>query len=574
MTHRLRLVALLLGTLLAATACTQLPRSGPVTDGSDRGPRVEERGVYFDPPPPRPGDGPEEIVRSFLVAMTASPMQTSIAREYLTQGAAERWNPQQTYVYEGVSAEADATGVDVRLHDGHRIDARGTWLGRLSEGDSRLRFPVEQEDGEWRIAWTPNALIIPDYQFEQGFRAAQVMWFDPTGRILVPEPVYVAGGDTLSTSLVRNLLRGPAPSLDEVVRTYLPEGLTATSVPIGPRGVADVQLAGTMPRLDAEQQDRLVAQLAWTLRQVPGVRAFTVTTDGEPLTLPGGVTEFPIEQGSEYDPVGLIASPALYALDSEGGLLSGDAGELTRDSGPAAEAAAGWRSLSVDPSGARAAGVTADGRSVQVAAIGGQGRTRTIASGGTDLLEPAWDALGQLWMIDRSQGGALVLVRDRTAPREVRSRGVTGQDVRNFLVSRDGSRLVAVVGGDRLVTARVRRDGRGRVTGLTRAVPVDLSSLGPLRIRDLAWRSPTSVSLLFGSSADVSQVRTVSLDGAPDVPQTSVTTLRGEHQWLVGSPDPSIPAYAVSEDGAVPLDDTGPAPRLGDAVPSTVTYVG
>ena len=563
--------------LVLLTGCSSLPESGPVTPGSADGTPAANRGVYFDPPPPRPGDEPEQIVQNFLVAMTASPLQTTVAREYLTAEAGESWNPAETLVYSGVTAETSVDSVEIDLHGAHRIDARGTWRGPLTAPEARLTIPVEQEDGEWRIAQAPNALIVPDYQFAQAFRAAQVPWFDPSGAIIVPEPVFVGTGDSLATAMVRSLLKGPAEGLESVVRTYVPEGLTATSVPVDAEGEADVRLSGTMPRMEADALDRLVAQFAWTLRQVPGITRFTVTVDDLPLTLPGGVTQFPVQQGSEYDPVGLVAGADLFALAKGGGLLMGAGNGFARTSGAADELAPGWRSLAVEPSGARAAGVTADGRGVQVASVLQNEGVETLATQATDLAEPAWDALGNLWLIDRTSAGALVMLAGGDAPRRYRSRGLSGEQVRTFLVSRDGSRLVAVVAGsgsDHLVTTRVRRDDRGRVTGLTPAQRVAMPQTGPVRIRDLAWRTPTRVAILFGSSREVSQVLTVSLDGSPNTPQTSVTTLRGDQRWLVGSPETTLPVYAVSREDAISLDDSDRGLRLGDAKPSTVTYGG
>ena len=86
---------------------------------------------------------------------------------------------------------------------------------------------------------------------------------------------------------------------------------------------------------------------------------------------------------------------------------------------------------------------------------------------------------------------------------------MTGRDVRAFVVSRDGTRLVAVVAttaGDRLMSADLLRTHAGdlirptpahRISGL----PDDLG-----RIVDLSWRSPNDLAVL-GRSQDVSAGR-------------------------------------------------------------------
>lgn len=567
------LVALVLGLLLAA--CARLPESGPVTPGSTRATVVPNRGVDFVPPPPEPGDPPEAIVQNFLVAMQARPLQTSVARQYLTQEAADAWQPSSTYVYSDYTPEPSGDSVVIKLEGGQLIDPRGTWRGPMGSAQSRITFPVVQEDGQWRIARTPNALFVRDYALEQAFTAAQVGWFDPSGSILVPEPVHVVSGDSVATALVRCLAMGPPDSLKGVVATYVPAGLTVDTVPVS-GGEADVRLEGSLPPMDPEDLNRMVAQLAWTLRQVPGLDTFRVAVGDRQITLPGRVTQFPVARGGDYDPLGFLSDESIWALGRGGGLLRASGSELA----PVAvggDAASGWRSAAVSTSGERIAGVSQDGSAVSVTAVGREDeRVRLWASGGRDLLEPRWDAQDRLWLMDRSSAGALILLGGER-PRALRSAGLNGERVRSFLVSRDGSRLVAVLAGpvsDRVVMARVLRNPQGRVTGLTPAEPVPLPGLGEVRIRDIAWKTVTSVSLVFASSPEVSQVRTVSLDGSPDAEQTAVTTVRGSFGRLVGSPDRTLPSYVVARDEIVPLDEGAAPLLLGDARPATLGYAG
>ena len=53
---------------------------------------------------------------------------------------------------------------------------------------------MDREDGEWRIAKAPDALIVPRTWFAPRFRQVSLYFFDPTGQILVPEPVFVPSG--------------------------------------------------------------------------------------------------------------------------------------------------------------------------------------------------------------------------------------------------------------------------------------------------------------------------------------------------------------------------------------------
>ena len=83
--------------------------------------------------------------------------------------------------------------------------------------------------------------------------------------------------------------------------------------------------------------------------------------------------------------------------------------------------------------------------------------------------------------------------------------GVTGRDVTELLVSRDGSRLVAVVRGrkaDSVVSNRIRHDMAGGILGFTPLQRIPLPEEGSTRIRDIGWRSPTSVSVLSDINDD------------------------------------------------------------------------
>ena len=117
--------------------------------------------------------------------------------------------------------------------------------------------------------------------------------------------------------------------------------------------------------------------------------------------------------------------------------------------------------------------------------------------------------------------------------------GLSGRAATQLLVSRDGTRLVAVVRGrtaDRVVSTRIRHDTEGRVIGFTPLRTLPLPAEGSPRIRDIAWRSPTTVSVLSVND-ELSQVRTLSVDGSPGEITTGGTTrLRGRVRSLVSAP--------------------------------------
>src|SRR5690606_2597499 len=155
-----------------------------------------------------------------------------------------------------------------------RLDRRGAWEGTLGDGTTTIPVPMAREDGEWRITEPPDALVVPETFFRTRFERAALYHVHPSLQVLVPQIVYVPGGDQMATRLVRGLLEGPRPGLDDGLRSFLPTGVDVElSVPVT-RGRAEIALASTagMPAQvdpDPEANKLLAAQLSWTLRQVP-----------------------------------------------------------------------------------------------------------------------------------------------------------------------------------------------------------------------------------------------------------------------------------------------------------------
>src|SRR6478735_2858341 len=441
------LTSLVAAGLLAG--CVSMPESGPVVETESGGGVSVDQGTYINPKPPQSGDTRADIVRGFLVAMTATPIQTNTAREFLTEDAAASWTPEdETITYAGYPrVDESAAGVSVTLVDPDRLDAQGAWQGPLPIARRTIEFPMAFEGGEWRIDQAPDALVVPEAWFSRRFRQVSLYFFDPTATTLVPEPVYVAGGKQLASTLTQALLLGPGPGLDRVVKSYLPPGLTVNlSVPISDGGVADIGLKGDAGQLSPEVTELMMAQLAWTLRQDPRITALRVSINDQPIALPGGATAYRVDGGAEFDPAGFQASPLLYGL-RDGRLASGTGGNLDPVSGPLGRTAQGVRSVGVSLTADEAAGVRTDGRSVVVAPVSGKDDAvaRTVVTGARDLLTPAWDFADRIWLLDRTSDGAEISWTRSDRQHVLNVPGISGQQVRSFLISRDGTRLVAVV---------------------------------------------------------------------------------------------------------------------------------
>ncbi|MDT0202097.1 LpqB family beta-propeller domain-containing protein [Nocardioides sp. AE5] len=565
-----RVLASLAGCLLLA-GCVSLPDEGPVRTGEHVGARDEGNLFPYDPRPPQEGEQPIEIVRHFLDAMHATPTSSVVARQFLTVKAQAQWRPdRQMITYADFEAPVGTDRVRIQFNDANSLDAAGRWSGALGEEESELSFELTREDGEWRISGLPDATIVSEEFFAARYQQLALYFFDPTVQVLVPEPVFVPRGGQLATALVRGLLRGPGSGLDGVSQTFIPAGMNLDlSVPVED-GLATVSLRGDAVALDAERVRRMAVQFAWTLRQDPSVRQVQLVVNDTPVTVEDTAGIFDVDTGAEFDPAGPDASPDLLGL-RDGRLVSVVGATETATGGPFGRTSLGLRSVAVNLAGNRAAGVAGGGTTLLEGSVrrGDGAGARTLLAGATDLLPPAWDHADRVWSVDRTADGAVLRVSTEGGTARVDVDGITGEQVTAFLVSLDGSRLVAAVrtpGGDEIRISRLAGAGATvRATGAQR-LPVGLGE--GTSITDIAWQSPTRVLVLQDVAEGLSQVSSVPVDGSP----TTSGAGRGEgvvrHDLvqLVASVAPEAPVLAVDSNGTVhelggdrgmPLPDEG-----------------
>jgi hypothetical protein len=571
----MRVALAAIGCLVLA-GCVRMPTEGPVVEPQVSTDVDGPPGFAFDPRPPQPGATADDIVTGFLEAMRATPVRPTVARQFLSSEAAERWQPeQQVITYAELGSPAGGSSVQVPMTDVNVYDARGAW--QRTQKSRVLSLGLVEEDGEWRIDQAPDALVVPDSWFDDSYVRASLYFFDPTSQILVPEPVFVPRGEQFASSLVRGLLTAPSTESGQVVRSYFPPGTTpGLSVPIV-SGIAEVSLTGDPDAVDRETGERMLAQLVWTLRQEGRINAVRLTVGGRAISFQDGSPLVPLGIGSGYDPNGEGASNDVYAL-SRGRVVSGDVGSFEETPGPLGQGDFHLRSLGVSISGSRVAAVSRSGSDLFVAPTESPtGQVTKPVVGAVDLAAPDWDVRDRIWVLDRNGGRARVIVVVGGVAGVVDVPGLSGRTVTRMLVSRDGSRLVAVVRGrkvDRVVSARVRHDPAGAIVGFTPLRTLPLPAEGSARIRDIGWRSATSVSVLdVTDDGRFSQVRTVSVDGAPG--ETSGTTrLRGPTRLLVSTPVDGLEAYAL--DGRAVFSLTRPERTVPDLPRglTSLTYVG
>ena len=557
---------LLLGMALVLTlaGCVSLPDGGGVRSGPSQDQQSQSDSPFdYTPSGPRPGAGPVEIVDGFLQAMTATPVTTQYAAKFLTDEARGGWAPEKgTVVYGSETSALTGRFITLALGDTVRLGSRGEWLGDTSGGrDVHYEVELVREKGQWRISSPPNVLIVPQSHFESRFQQYFLYFFDKSAQILVPEPVYLPRGEQAPTMLVRGLLRGPDQNLLGAERTFIPAKTELEiSVPVQAGGTAEVPLSDEVLDLDDEDLDLALAQLAWTLKQEPGIERMRITVDGSPMDIPGRGTEQDLEAWPEHDPAVNWASQDLFGI--RGGRVVNLIGDQERRiSGLFGSEDYGLRSIAVDLPAEQVAGVSGDGTTVTVAPrsrdtgeVPTASSAEVIYSGGTDLLKPGWDSYGQVWLVDRGPDGAVLSVVKNGVARKVDVPGVSGEDVTVFALSRDGTRLVAVIDGarsDRLVVSRIMRTDDGAVRRVAPAMDLPVGAIQVDEIRDLAWRTSGSVALLAGPMPGLSQVIIALIDGSSALGDVATNTeiFRDEALRIVTAPSAGASLYVGTTNG-------------------------
>lgn len=296
------------GILVAPLAgCVSIPTSGPVQQGIEVDVAAADQVIRVIARPPEPSMTPTEIVSGFLQASASFENDHAIARQYLTPQAAATWQPQVgVTVYDGVPTIVPdgVSTVEMTATKVGSIDAEGRYEVPASGSLITDKLQLEFVSGNWRISSPPPGLLLSRSDVERAYRAYDVYFLDPTFTTLVPDPRYFAiDGPTPATALARALVQGPTEWLAPAVRTAFPDGteLAVDAVPIVD-GVARVDLTPGVRLVDQATRQAISAQLAWTLRQVSGVRSIDLNAGGQVLSVEGSTNPQPLDAWPSYDP--------------------------------------------------------------------------------------------------------------------------------------------------------------------------------------------------------------------------------------------------------------------------------
>lgn len=506
------------------TGCGGVPNSSVIHFGTNQSEDITSQFIRVIARPPVEGMDPVALVKGFLEACGDSGNDYQIAREYMTGGMASKWNPNSgAQVYDGATLTLTPGNDGIELQA--RLDATISPLGHMTltsvPSNINATFSLNQNEfGQWRITSAPDGLLLSRSDVERSYRSLPVFFSDPEGTHLVPDsivvPITSAG---TATSVVRSLLSGPSPELSNAVKTNFPAGtrLTYGSVPIDV-GVANVDLTQEVLAADESMRKLLVAQLVWTLVQLPNVGAVRVSVSGQPLDVPGGAISHKLKDWQMY-------APTIVSRDAVLHVLTPDAIQIASQSDKKVEASlapnviGSLMSASQDPSSPHFAALLDDGQTVvaDLETIGLLTPTLT----GEAMSKPTWDLKGNFFVADYGTGVVLVQSNGQilSVPIDVSTFGDASQ-IKQVVIAPDGIRVAIVFSNgveDILALgALVHSKQAARITGIHK-IENQINS-----IKDVAWASTISLQVLGSDGSGGQKLFTVGLAdgrvGATQVP--------------------------------------------------------
>lgn len=540
-----RLVAVLLPVLLLA-GCVSVPTSGPVARHTLQQ-QPANQDVEIAPVPPAAGAAPALIIEGFLHAMVTFQNDYAVARQFLTPAASQEWRPDSgVEIYaEGYPPVVTDNSAVLNAPLVGTLDVNGVFIppgGLTYHHDFGL---VRDEQGQWRISKPPRGLLISQYLFASTYVRVSVYFWDASGSWLVPDARYFAKGQRALSGAVESVFSGPSTWLLPVTRPLNNPGLTVDTVSLADSGIVGVSLhEASLP--GAEQRERLLAQLAWTVADLDGVTGVRVRSAGTVWAHgnDGVVTprDFADAAPTERDP-----SPLVFAL-ARGGLNrvndSTSGGELV----PVAPALARVNSFAVRHDQGQFAAVTDDRTQLRTATTG-EGASRLEFSG-AGLLRPQYSRFGELWVgTDRPSTGARVEVLANAHRLQVSLLGLPAGSLKAVRVSPDGVRVAMIIasqGVTHLGIARVgRSEGEVRIDGW-RELNSGITLAEPVQLLDVVWSEPSTM-LVLANSQQITQVLSMDTDGvsSQDLGPSDIATLT--HLAM----NPGLTGMAVSAQGTV-----------------------
>ena len=521
---KLKLILGLLISAMTLSGCGGIPSSSEVYFGEVISEDTSTQFVRVIARPPSIGMNPDEIIRGFLAACADPAEDYEIARQYLLTESASLWKPEVGIeIYDSTTLRV--AGAEPALVASAATQGKISDLGKYTSADpgatTSSNFELARElSGEWRISKLADGILLSSGDVDRSFRSFPIYFFNTALTTLISDSLLVPVSNSgAATSLVRSLLAGPSPYLAPVATTAFPVGTTLTygSVPIV-NGVAQVDLSSEILGADELTRRALSAQLVWTLSVLPNVSGVQISVSGQPLVLSDIAPIQTINDWERLSPLPDAQRLSMNVFRNEKLLAIKDGAEAVRAVAPTSLVLG-----SGSPDGSKIAAVTADLKSLIVAPS--DSLSFTVAAQGEILSRPTWDKSGRIFYADFGQGIREIAEdgTSRIVTADVSRLGTT-QQIKQIEIASDGVR-VAVVYSDG-VTDSIALGAIFRTNAETRIIGIRRIEQTITQVRDIIWKTPTSIAALASDPTGGELFFDISLNDGKVATRSSLTGAR------------------------------------------------
>ena len=496
-----KLVAVAL--LLALTGCATLPISGPVRIGPDLTPNTDVESFYYSPSGPIEGASKAEILSGFLAAGTGPQNDYAVAREYLSESIRASWNPNLEVLVQRQSAKVtigDDDTAELEVDVSAQIDSDGRYETK-PQGTSRiLNYTFVREGNQWRLSSAPDTTVLIRPVFEVVFRDYSIYFVDRQKRSLVAELRWFPATAATGTKLVNALLKGPSSWLRPAVISAIPNGtrLSIDAVTVE-NGVALVDL--TARALVASLADRslLKAQLESTLSQLQNVQSVAISIERSSQEITDPTAALRAEGSRALVVLGDQGLEAVVSAETDFLNSGADFFELNPTTNISITKQSSWLAA-LTPAGV-----------IKTSSID-PGVAALLVDSRTGIVGIEFDRQDYLWSLGRARGSDVFATFTNGDRTRVQAPWLTGEAVRGFSISPEGSRIAILVAGaqkNRVLVSAIVRDLSG--TPIELAPPIEIGSeIGAPS--HLSWVGPTTVAVV-NSTPDFTNAVLVSIGG-------------------------------------------------------------
>ncbi|MCX2733918.1 LpqB family beta-propeller domain-containing protein [Saccharopolyspora sp. NFXS83] len=503
-----RRLAVLVLALLPLGACASIPERSdpmavqPVVEGNAPGATMPE--------PPR-GVNSFDLVRSFADTGSTPESGFAAAKEYLTDDAERRWEPDNSVLIVDNIDTIPVPPPPNQPENVQLVSLQADRVGRLrpdasfvpETGPYEVQVRVERNrEGQWRIASPPEDMVISRASFKDGFMAVPIYFADHDGGGVVPDLRWVGSQPevTLPQRVIELLIAGPSEGFKDAMASQLPRGAsTKTNVSEDDDGALVVNLSG-LGEPDLESRQMLAAQVVLSLQNVSKAR---VRLQEEGVALLPGKRDLQPADVESYESDNAV-SPGLPGLAVIGERLHVLDENVRPIPGPAGSGALEVVQAAQSGDGSRLAAVARKPSGMVGLRVGPYGEDMSeLQPTGSFMSRPTWRGDSEVWAV--VNGRDVFRAVDEGGSWGVRPVDVGefsgGRQLTQLRLSHDGTRAAGVVDGRIVVGAVVDEDGRVALRH-----PVTLGADRDFRVTGVDWLTDKSLVAATDGSSPVMEV--------------------------------------------------------------------